>query len=193
MLTDMDQVLGRSRAALPSAVRDMLTEGRTVRSRNRDGEYAIVLTEDRTVVDAKIFDYRKGIADQRADWTIALTGFTFRNVVDAEANGEPELHFFAPVFARDGLRVGTIRVNASPWRTVETDHGRADAFILPLISLRAGDRFVEQEADDHGRAVTFRALYAAEAGRVLAEVLASGEQRVFDLDPDYLASKVVSI
>ena len=187
-ITDMTEVLSRSRASLDPSVRDVLAQGRTVRSRNRDGEYAIVLTDNRAVVDTTGGDRIDGIADQRADWTIAVPDFTFRNV----AESDPELCFYAPVFDRDGVRVGTIAVNGSPYGKTLTDQGRVETATVFFSGLRSGDLFREAEADSQGRALVFRATADADSdGRVSAAVVATGEQRTFDLGPDYLAFKLV--
>jgi hypothetical protein len=189
-VTDMTEVLSRSRLSLDSPVRDALEQGRTVRSRNRDGEYAIVLTDDPAF--RKTVKHVEGIADQQADWTIAVPTFTLRNVAGAEANGEPDLSFWAPVLARAGDRVGSMRVNASPYGQFTTNQGPVKSQTVFFSTLRDGDRFRESERDGNGYPILFRATADADsAGRVEAETVDSGEQRVFDLGPDYLAFKVI--
>jgi hypothetical protein len=69
-VTDMTEVLSRSRAGLDPTIRDALKQGRTVRSRNRDGEYAIVLTDN--PIFKKLVKHGTGIADTQADWTIVV-------------------------------------------------------------------------------------------------------------------------
>jgi hypothetical protein len=188
MTIDMTEVLGRSRASLDPSVRDILTQGRTVRSRNRDGEYAIILTENRTVVDTAWGDRIDGVADDRADWTIAVTDFTFRNV----AESDPDLCFYAPVFNRGGVRAGTIAVNGSPYGKTSTDQGSVRTETVFFSALRAGDLFRESEVDGEGRALTFRATADADSnGRVAAVVVSTGEERVFDLGSDYLVFRFV--
>ena len=188
MTTDMTEVLSRSRATLDPHARGILSQGRTVRSRNRDGEYAIVLTDNRAVVNTKASERIDGIADQAADWTIVVTDFTFKNV----AESDPSLLFWAPVFDRASVRVGTICVNSDPCGTLETTEGRVHTQVLPFTSLREGDLFCEAEADGQGLALVFRATADADqAGRVTAVVASSGEERIFDLGPDYLAFKVI--
>jgi hypothetical protein len=189
MATEMTEALSRSRASLDPIVRDILTQGRTVRSRNRDGEYAIVLTDNRAVVDTKTSERIDGVADPVADWTIAITDFTFKNVTDSD----PDLPFWAPVFDRAGVRVGTIRVNGTPYGTRRTTEGRVRTQALLFTSLREGDLFTEREADGQGSAVVFRATADADrSGRLTAVVVRSGEERVFDLGPDYLAFKLIA-
>lgn len=120
MTIDMTEVLSRSRASLDPIVRETLTAGRTVRSRNRDGEYAVVLTGP-AVVNTTHGDRIDGVADDRADWTIAVPDFTLKNVVEAG----PDLDFWAPVFvtvsgsARSGsmaLRTGRAIPTKARWR-----------------------------------------------------------------------------
>jgi hypothetical protein len=189
-MTDMTEVLSRSRLSLDSPVRDALEQGRTVRSRNRDGEYAIVLTDDPAF--RKIVKHGEEIADQQADWTIAVPTFTLRLVAEADANGEPDLDFWAPVFDRAGARVGTMRVNGSPYGKVITDQGAVMTQTVFFSTLRAGNLFRESECDGNGNAILFRATADVDsAGRVEAETVDGGEQRVFDLGPDYLAFKVI--
>ncbi len=189
-VTDMAEVLGRSRASLDPSVRGALEQGRTVRSRNRDGEYAIVLTDNSLF--KKPFEHVDGVADVLADWTIAVPEFTLRNVAEADAGGTPELSFYAPVLDRVGDRVGTIRVNASPYGRTSTDQGEMKTATVFFHTLLAGDLFREAECDGMGQALVFRATGDADSdGRVEAEVLATGEARVFDLGPDYLVFKVV--
>jgi hypothetical protein len=186
-ITDITEQLDRSRVSLDPVIRDILTQGRTVRSRNRDGEYAIVLTDDRAVVDTKHGERLGGIADDRAEWTITVTDFTFKNVADAEANGEPSLYFWAPVFDRDGVRVGTIAVNADTHGTRRTDQGRRRTRVTPFMFLLEGDLFTEAEQNEQGEAVVFRATAdAGRGGHVEAVVEATGESRTFDLGSDYL-------
>jgi hypothetical protein len=186
----MTEMLGRSRASLDPHVRDILSQGRTVRSRNRDGEYAIVLTEDHPFT--QVFDRIDGVADSRADWTIAVPGFTLNNIVQAEAAGEPGLDFFAPVLDSSGNRIGTIRVNGSPDGTRNTDQGRIATRVIPFCLLFDGDLFTEAVVDDQGRAVVFRALSGITAdGAVHAEALTTGERRVFADVTDHLAFRVV--
>jgi hypothetical protein len=188
MLTDMTEVLSRSRASLSPAVRDILTAGRTVRSRNRDGEYAIILTDNRAVVDGAAGERMDGIADQRADWTIAITDFTFDNVVAAP----PELRFFAPVFARNGDRVGTIAVNGSAKGRRRTDRGVVDTEVMPFASLHAGDLFAEQATDDQNRCITFRVVTDPDIdGQSVVEEVLSHEQRTFEPGPDYLVFRLL--
>ncbi len=188
MLTDMTEVLGRSRASLDQAVRDALMQGRTVRSRNRDGEYAIVLTDNRAVVEGTRGERMDGIADDHADWTITVTDFTFRNV----AESDPDLCFYAPVFDRGGVRVGTIAVNGSPYGKTITDQGPVETATVFFSTLRSGDQFRESVTDGEGRPVLFRATADADGnGRVAAVSASTGEERVFNLGPDYLAFKVV--
>jgi hypothetical protein len=187
MTTNMEEMLGRSRASLDSTVRDALQQGRTVRSRNRDGEYAIVLTDDRTVVGTRRGDRSEGVADDRAVWTIVVPDFTFRNV----AESAPDLCFFAPVFDRSGIKVGTIAVNGSPYGKTTSDRGPVETETVFFSALRSGDLFRESETDDQGRVILFRATADADSsGRVTAVMDATGEERVFDLGPDYLAFKV---
>ncbi|MFC3736461.1 hypothetical protein [Paractinoplanes deccanensis] len=185
----MTETLARSRVSLDPIVRNILEQGRTVRSRNRDGEYAIVLTGDRTVVDVKLGECLAGAADDRADWTITVTDFTFRNVAEAD----PDLRFYAPVFDRSGVRVGTIAVSGSPYGKTITDQGPVETMTVFFSALRSGDLFRESVTDSEGRAVLFRATADAEPnGRVVAETVTFGEERVFDLGPDYLAFKVTA-
>jgi hypothetical protein len=187
-MTNMIEVLSRSRAGLDPIIREALEQGRTVRSRNRDGEYAIVLSGN--PIFTKRFDHVDGIADSRADWTIAVPDFTLRNVAKADENGDPELWFFAPVLDRAGDRVGTIRVNGSPYGKTATDQGMMETATVFFTALRAGDLFRESETDGAGRMLAFRATAAADSnGRVVAEVVATGEERIFDLGPDYLVFK----
>lgn len=181
--TDM---LSRSRASLDPTICEALTQGRTVRSRNRDGEYAIVLTDNPAF--KKVFDRIDGIADDLADWTIAVPDFTLRNVAEAG----PDLDFWAPVLDRSGVKVGTIRVNGSPYGRTMSDQGVMETVTVFFSALRSGDLFRESEADGEGRAITFRAVADADSsGRVAAAVVSTGEERVFDLGPDYLAFKAV--
>lgn len=188
---DMTEVLSRSRLSLDEPVRDALEQGRTVHSRNRDGEYAIVLTDDPAF--RKTVKHVKDLADRQADWTIAVPTFTLRNVAQAEANGEPDLDFWAPVFDRVGDRVGTMRVNGSPYGKVTTDQGKVESVTVFFSALRAGDLFRESETDSAGYPLAFRVTADADNnGRVAAEVIATGEERIFDLGPDYLAFKVVN-
>jgi hypothetical protein len=186
MTTDMTEVLSRSRASLDPIVRDALTQGCTVRSRSRDGEYAIVLTDNPTLKE--VFDQVDGIADDRADWTIAVPDFTLRNVTEAG----PDLDFWAPVLDRSGVRVGTIRVNGSPYGKTNTDQGTVETVTVFFSMLRSGDLFRESEANSEGRALVFRAVGDADAnGRVDAVVVSTGEERVFDLGTDYLVFRFV--
>lgn len=187
-MTDMTKVLIRSRAGLDPIVREALEQGRTVRSRNRDGEYAIVLSDN--PIFTKRFDHVDGIADSRADWTIAVPVFTLRNIAKAEADGNPDLIFFAPVLDRAGDRVGTIRVNGSPYGKTHTDQGMMETATVFFSTLRAGDLFRESETDGAGRMLSFRAAADADSnGRVVAAVATTGEERIFDLGPDYLVFK----
>lgn len=186
MTTDMTEVLARSRASLDPIVRDALTEGRTVRSRNRDGEYAIVLTDNPAF--KKVFDRVDGIADDRADWTIAVPDFTLRNLTEAG----PDLDFWAPVLDRSGVKVGTIRVNGSPYGKSRTDQGAVETETVFFHMIRSGDLFRESETDTEGRPLAFRASADADGnGRVVAVVVSTGEERVFDLGPDYLVFRFV--
>lgn len=58
--------------------------------------------------------------------------------------------------------------------------------------LRSGDLFREAEADSEGRALVFRATADADSnGTVTAVVDRTGEERVFDLGPDYLVFRFV--
>lgn len=188
-VTSMAEVLGRSRASLSPAIREVLAQGRTVRSRNRDGEYAIVLAPDAKVVRHGAHSVIEGIdhlADALAAWTIVVTGFTFDNVSKHDDD------FFAPVFARGGERVGTIRVNNSARGKTTSDQGQLETDVVFFTTLRAGDLFREAETDSAGRVILFRATADATAdGYVTAETVGGGEHRVFDLGPDYLAFKVV--
>lgn len=185
---DMTEVLGRSRLALDKPVRDALEQGRTVRCRNRDGEYAIVLSDN--PVFRKRFTHVDGVADARANWTIVVPDFTLNNVATASADGDPELSFWAPVVDRNGDRVGTMRVNGSPYGRVNTDLGVMETVTVFFPTLRAGDLFRESEMTNLGRAVTFRAAADADVdGRVVAKVAVTGEERIFDLGPDYLVFK----
>lgn len=186
MTTDMTEVLFRSRASLDPTVRDALTEGRTVRSRNRDGEYAIVLTDNPAF--KKSFTRIDGIADDQADWTIAVPDFTLRNVAEAG----PDLDFWAPVLDRSGVKVGTIRVNGSPYGETTTDQGTVETETVFFHMLRSGDLFRESETNAEGRPVAFRASTDADSnGGVAAVVVSTGEERVFDLGPDYLVFRVI--
>jgi hypothetical protein len=190
MTTDMTEVLARSRVSLDPIVRDALTQGRTVRSRNRDGEYAIVLLNDQASKEflAKRNDFFAGIADDRADWTIAVPDFTMRNV----ESSEPDLRFYAPVVDRSGERVGTIAVNGSPYGKARTDQGVMETETVFFSALRASDLFRESEMDSAGNAITLRAAADADSsGRVSAVVVSTGEERVFDLGPDYLVFRAV--
>jgi hypothetical protein len=188
-MSSVTQALSRSCAYLHLAVRTALQEGRIVRSRNRDGEYAIVVTD--SPVFRKKFEHVDGIADSRADWTIAVPDFTLGNVAAADANGEPELSFWAPVIDRNGDRVGTIRVNAWPYGKTTTDQGPVKAEMVFFSELKVGDTFREAETDSAGRALLFRVTAAESAGRLLAEVVTTGEERVFDDVTDYLAFKTL--
>lgn len=186
---NVTDILSRSRLSLDQPVRDALQQGRTVRSHNRHGEYAIVLS-DNPAFRGKL-ESIDGIADQQADWTIVVTDFTLKNVVQAEANGEPELCFFAPVLFRDGHRAGTIAVNASPFGNTNSDQGRIRTKVVFFSTLKAGDLFRESIADEQGRAVIFQATGDAdETGRVEGKS-ATGETRVFDEGPDSLVFRVI--
>jgi hypothetical protein len=188
MTIDITDMLGRSRLSLDGPVRAALEQGRTVRSRNRDGEYAIVLSDDPTF--RKPFEHVPGIADAGADWTIVVTDFTLKNVEGAANDGEPDLYFWAPVIDRVGTRVGTICVNASPYGKTTTDQGTVVTRTVFFPTLRAGDLFRESFGP-LGAAVLFRATTDADSlGRVEAETVGTGERQVFDLGPDYLVSKV---
>jgi hypothetical protein len=187
-VTDMTEVLSRSRAGLDPTIRDALKQGRTVRSRNRDGEYAIVLTDN--PIFKKLVKHGTGIADTQADWTIVVPDFTLRNVDEAD----PDTLFWAPVFDRDGRRVGTIAVNGSPYAKTTTDQGRVKTITVFFDALRSGDLFRESETDADGHMRVFQAITDADSnGRVVAKLVSSGEERVFDLGPDYLVSKVLEV
>lgn len=189
-MPDMTEVLSRSCLGLDEPVRDALEQGRTVRSRNRDGEYAVVLTDD--PVFREPVDHIRGIADQRADWTIVVPTFTLHNVAQAEADGDPHLSFWAPVLTRSGNRIGSMRVSASPYANTMTDQGMVQTRFVFLSTLRTGDLFRESVGDDAGRAILLRAVTDADdRGRLEAETVGGREQYVFDLGLDYLASKVV--
>lgn len=188
-MTDVTEILSRSRLSLDKPVRDALQEGRTVRSRNRHGEYAIVLSDNPafrnqlTSID--------GLADQRADWTIIVTDFTLANVVKAESDGRPELPFFAPVLYPSGHRAGTIMVNASPFGNTNSDQGRIRTQVVFFSTLRQGDLFRESVADEMGRAVVFQATGDADDDGRVEGKSAAGEVRVFDEGPDSLVFKVL--
>lgn len=185
---DMTEVLLRSRVSLDPIVRNILTQGRTIRSRNRDGEYAIILTGNPAVVETRAGEQIDEVADGHADWTIAVPDFTFRNVSESD----PETNFYAPVFDRSGVRVGTIAVNGSPYGKRNTDQGMVATQVVPFMFLLSGHLFTEAEIDDQGRALVFRATADADrAGRVTAVAAGSVEERVFDLGPDYLAFKLL--
>jgi hypothetical protein len=189
-MTDMTEVLSRSRLSLDAPVRDALEQGRTVRSRNRDGEYAIVISDDDAFhkTSVKHIDF----TDAQADWTIVVPDFTLSNVAQASADGEPELCFWAPVFERAGGRVGTMRVNGSPYGRTLTDQGPVKSQTVFSSTLRAGDLFRESDRDASGAAPLLRATADADDnGRVEAETVAGGGRRVFDLGPDYLVFKVI--
>jgi hypothetical protein len=183
-MTDVTEMLDRSRLSLDQPIRDALEQGRTVRSRNRDGEYAIVLSDNQ--IFRKRFTHVDEIADERADWTIVVTDFTLRNVAKAEADGDPTLIFWAPVIDRTGKHVGTMRVNASPYGQVGSDQGPVKTRVVFFSALRDGDMFRE------GRAVLFQATAdASSTGRVEAKAVGTGEPQVFDLGPDHLTFKVI--
>lgn len=189
MTTDVTEALTRSNVSLDSIVRDALQQGRTLRSRNRDGEYAIVLT-DNSIFEKGFdcFDCVAGVADDRADWTIAVPDFTLRNV----AESEPDLLFWAPVLDRAGVRIGTIAVNGSPYGNITTDQGPVRTATAFFSTLQAGELFVEPEVNREGYPIVFRATADADSnGRVAAVVVSIDEERVFDLGPDYMAFKVV--
>lgn len=193
MSTALADILNRSRASLDAPVRDALTEGRILRSRNRDGEYAIVLAPDAKLIRTPKASPGSRISnidhlvDERANWTIVVPGFTLTNVAT-----NPGQDFDAPVFANSGERVGTIRVNDSPFGFSSTDQGRKQHQTVFFTALRAGDLFREAESDADGYVVLFRATSdATNAGRVTAQAIVDGSPRVFDLGPDYLAFKVV--
>lgn len=187
---DMTEVLSRSCLSLDEPLRDILEQGRTVRSRNRDGEYAIVLTDDPAFRETTVRHVE--IADERADWTIAVPDFTLSNVAQASANGEPDLNFWAPVFDGAGERVGTMRVNGWPHGQSWTDQGTMKHQMVLFSTLLAGDLFRESICDASGAALLFRATADADsAGRVEAETVCAGERKVFDLGPDYLVFKVI--
>lgn len=183
-------ILERSCASLDAPVRDALSQGRTVRSRNRDGEYAIVLAPDAVVVQTRPgsrIDNIGHLVDDRADWTIVIPGFTLANVA-----GNPGKDFFSPVFANTGERAGTIRVNDSPFGASSTDQGRKRHQTVFFSELRSGDLFREAEQDRDGYAVLFRAISDADGtGRVAAQAIVDGTSRVFDLGPDYLVFKII--
>jgi hypothetical protein len=185
-MTDMTEVLSRSRASLTPAVRDALKQGRTVRSRNRDGEYAIVLTDN--PLFKQPFKRVAGIADSQASWTIVVPDFTLDNVEMSAS----DLLFWAPVLDRDGLRVGTIAVNGSPYGKTTTDQGPVKTETVFFPTLRSGDLFRESEVDGEGRPLVFRVAADADSnGRVVTQLVSSGEERVFDLGPDYIAFRIL--
>jgi hypothetical protein len=191
-MTDVTEMLARSRLGLDQPIRDVLEKGRTVRSRNRDGEYAIVLSDDQ--IFRKRFTQVGWVADERADWTIVVTDFTLRNVAKAEADGDPTLIFWAPVIDRTGKHVGTMRVNASPYGQIGSDQGEKKTRVVFFSSLRDGDLFCSDEAFIYSarRFVLFRATAdATSTGRVEARSVGTGEPQVFDLGPDHLTFKVI--
>jgi hypothetical protein len=176
--TDMTGTLARSSVRLDASARGILSQGRTVRSRNRDGEYAIVMADRLS----------EELNDGRADYVISITAEVFERMA-----GDQFAMASATVADRHGAHLGEIRVKG--WSEGErgTEMGRVSTVLVPFSDLREGDLFSESESDDEGRAVVFRVTADADAdanGKVHATV-AGGDERVFDLGADYLAFKVV--
>ena len=177
-IAGFQQTLDRSSVRLNPTIRTILSEGRTMRCRNRDGEYATVMAD-------RIQDE---LADGRADYIIAITNETFADIAAA-----PTAVFFADVYGRDSRLLGEIRVMGPVEGSRGTTLGWVPTTLVSFSDLRAGDLFSEREADEQGRAVVFRATSDATAdGAVQAVVEGSGEVRSFDLGADYLAFKVLA-
>lgn len=176
--TDFQNVLDRSSVRLDATTRDILSQGRTMRCRNRDGEYATVMTD-------RLADE---ITDGRADYIISIASDVFDAIT-----GDPYTIRLADVFDRNGEPLGKIRALGPAEGSRGTTLGRVRTTLVRFPDLRARDLFCEQEADEQGRAVVFRATTdATPDGSVEAVVEGSSEARRFALGADYLAFKVLA-